>query len=376
MIALFQAVQQDVAKTTEKTLTALVDLWCRCACQRLFGSTIRPKNFKHLLAQLDLFRYLKATHAAPKLYEIGWEALVRDHPDWTWFVDKGDLDAVLTRAFASDKADERHTIALKKGLLPRFTNAQGMTFIYHPGGEFMMGSFPDEVGRTEDETVVEMSIASGYYLMQTEVTQAQWQAVTTQNAASFDGCGPDCPVETVSWYQAQSFIKRLNGSDLPQADLLPAAFQRRWRETIEQKPWHVFTDELDLSLNRAGRGNFLYRLPTEAQWEFACRSGRQTMFGFGGELWRLPEYAWYNENAPRSPQPVATKRANGSGYYDLHGNVWEWCLGGQGQLKAVRGGSWYYDGLAARCANRYYVKPTDANYNVGLRLAAVPVPAR
>ena len=372
--ALFQKVQQDVTKATK---AALEPWWIYGidALTHRFQFNDSAQKFNHLLTQLDLFHYLKSTKAPLTLFEIGWEALVRDHPDWTWFVKKGDLDAVLKRALANDTTGERHTIALKKGLLPRFTNMQGMTFIYHPGGDFFMGSFPDEAGHKEDEAVVEKSIPSGYYLMQTEVTQAQWQKVMGENPTSFDGCGPDCPVETISWYDAQAFIKQLNGAELPQADLLPAAFQRRWREKIEQKPWHVFDDELSQYLQRVGRGDFLYRLPTEAEWEFACRSGRQTMFGFGGELWRLPEYAWYNENAPRSPQPVATKRSNASGYYDLHGNVWEWCLDGQGRFKIVRGGSWYYGALAARCANRYYVKPTDANYNVGLRLVAVPVPA-
>jgi len=372
--ALFQAVHKDVTDTTR----AVLKPWWIFGIEAIrhpfqFNDTIR--KFHHLLAQLDLFRYLKAANASAKFLDIGWEALVRDHPAWTWFVENGDLGTVLKRAFASDTEDVLHTTALTKGLLPRFTNSHGMTFIYHPGGKFLMGSFPDEVGRTEDEAVVEKSIAKGYYLMQTEVTQAHWQAVMGENPASFDGCGPVCPAESVSWYDAKAFIKRLNGSDLPQADSLPAAFQRRRQEKIGQKPWYVFTSELDRYLKRVGRGDFRYRLPSEAEWEFACRSGRRTMFGFGGELWRLPEYAWFNENAPRSTQPVATKRSNANGFYDLHGNVWEWCLDGQDKFKAIRGGSWYYGGLAARCANRYYVKPTDANYNVGLRLVAAPAPA-
>lgn len=375
LTALFQNVQRNVATVTKNHRNP----WWIFGSEAIstpFRFNDSTQKFSHLLAQLDIFRYLEATDAAPELFDLGWEALVQDHPDWTWFVEKGDFGAVLKRALASDSADERHIIALKQGLLPRFTNDQGITFIYQPKGDFLMGSFTDEAGRTGDEAIAEKSINSGYYLMQTEVTQAQWQAVMEQNLASFDECGPDCPMETVSWYDAQVFIKRLNGSDLPEADLLPAAFQRRWREQVDQNPWHVFADELDRYLNQVGRGDFLYRLPTEVEWEFACRSGRQTWFGYGSELWRLPEYAWYNENAPKSPQPVASKRANESGLYDLHGNVWEWCMDGQGRFKTVRGGSWYYDGLAARCAKRYYLKPNEANYNVGLRLVAIPVASR
>ncbi len=375
LTALFQKIQQDVTAATENHRKPWW-IYGSGVIDTPFQFNDSSQKFTQLLAQLDIFRYLGATGAGSELLDKGWEALVRDHPDWTWFVEKGDLTTVLKRAFAGDRADERHTIALKQGRLPRFTNERGMTFIYQPSGSFMMGSFPDEAGRTQDELIAEMTINSGYYLMQTEVTQAQWQAVMEKNAASFSDCGPHCPVETVSWHDAQAFIKQLNGVDSFQTAVLPAAFQKRWREQFDQSTWHAFSSELNLYLKRVGRGDFFYRLPTEAQWEFACRSGRQTWFGFGSELWRLPEYAWYKENAPHSTQPVATKRAHKSGYYDLHGNVWEWCQDGQGQFKAVRGGSWYYDALSARCAKRYYVKPNDANYNVGLRLVAVPVPSR
>ena len=171
-----------------------------------------------------------------------------------------------------------------------------------------------------------------------------------RNPATFSDCGPACPVEDVNWDEVQKFIEALN-----------------------KRP-----------------GGLVYRLPTEAEWEMACRSkaAASTWFHFGDNEARLGDYAWVKDNSGATTHPVAAKKPNDHGLFDMHGNVWELCqdwdwaypskptVDPMGKAKAtyhvVRGGSWYYPRMEARCANRFYVLPSAGNYNVGLRLAVNP----
>ena len=132
-----------------------------------------------------------------------------------------------------------------------------------------------------------------------------------------------------------------------------------------------------------------YRLPTEAQWEYACRAKtHRGWFHFEGDIAELDDYAWFKGNAGGHPHPVALKKANLFGLHDMHGNVWEWChdYAGpyptkgvtnptgpkKGTFRIARGGSWYYPAIESRAANRLYLSPKIGNYNVGFRLVMTP----
>ena len=174
-----------------------------------------------------------------------------------------------------------------------FTNSIGMKFVTVPAGTFMMGSPADEAGRDIDETQHQVTISKPFQLQTTEVTQGQWEKVMGDNPSYFKDCGEDCPAEMVSWSAAQQFIKRLNDKE------------------------------------RTAR----YRLPTEAEWEYACRADTSTPFYTGNCI--TTDQANYNGNypMPQCPKGVFAKGTsrvgsfppNPWGLYDMHGNVSEWC---------------------------------------------------
>ncbi|MEW8437512.1 MAG: formylglycine-generating enzyme family protein, partial [Candidatus Thiodiazotropha taylori] len=209
-----------------------------------------------------------------------------------------------------------------------------------PGGSFEMGSPSSEEGRVNDEQQHRVSV-SRFKLAKTEVTQTQWQAVMGNNPSHFKGCS-DCPVEQVSWQDVQSYISKLN--------------------------------------QRTGKR---YRLPTEAEWEYACRGGRVGERYCGGE--NVDRIAWYINNSDFKTHPVGQKQPNGFGLYDMSGNVYEWTCsaydadygGGEQRcasqnsdaLRSIRGGSWNDIPLWVRSAYRFGNRPTGRNYNLGFRLA-------
>jgi formylglycine-generating enzyme required for sulfatase activity len=231
-----------------------------------------------------------------------------------------------------------------------FTNSLGMTFVLIPAGTFQMGSPPGEAGRFDDERRHQVTISRPFYLQTTQVTQGQWERVMGHNPSFFKKCGKDCPVERVSWHDAQAFIARLNHMEK--------------------------TDE--------------YTLPTEAEWEYACRAGSTTRFSFGDDAAKLGDYAWHGGNSGGTPRPVGQKKPNAWGLYDMHGNVWEWCLDWYGpypdrpvtdptgpdvgQFRVLRGGSWDFGYLDLfRCARcNYSFRPTDRYDRRGFRVARTP----
>ena len=177
---------------------------------------------------------------------------------------------------------------------PVFTNSLGQTFMLLPAGSFTMGSPEDEFGRggPEWELAHQVALTRPFYLMTTEVTQGQWRALMGANPSAFAGCGDDCPVESVSRAEVETFIALLN--------------------------------------SREGTGK--YRLPTEAEWEYACRAGTVTAFSSGGITPvsscqtdpNLEDAGWYCGNSELETHPVGRKKANPWGFFDLHGNVYEW----------------------------------------------------
>ena len=234
------------------------------------------------------------------------------------------------------------------------TNSIGMKLVLIPKGTFMMGSPESEQGRQKDETQHEVTISKDYYLGVYEVTQAQYEKVMGKNPSHFQGAivgneNADLPVDNVSWNDAVEFCKKL--SDLP-----------------EEK--------------KAGR---VYRLPTEAEWEYACRAGSKTAYSFDDEEGLLPEYGWFDRNSSNRTHTVGLLEPNAWGLYDMHGNVWEWCSDRHGDYpkgavsdptgpkegsgRVYRGGSWRIEAALCRSADRLRSVPSYRLRNFGFRLA-------
>ena len=213
-----------------------------------------------------------------------------------------------------------------------------MEFVRVPAGEFRMGSTSEESFDWE-RPVTRVRISQGFFLGKYEVTQAEWQAVMGSNPSDLDECGPDCPVENVSWEDAQEFIGKLN----------------------------------------AAVGEERYRLPTEAEWEYAARAGTS-----GDRYGNLDAIAWYEDNSGSTTHPVGQKAPNAWGLYDMLGNVWEWTQdwygdypGGSvtdprgpasGSGRVGRGGSWDIRAWACRASDRDGDSPGDRVNDLGFRL--------
>jgi formylglycine-generating enzyme required for sulfatase activity len=215
-------------------------------------------------------------------------------------------------------------------------------------GKFMMGSPDSEQGRGPKEGPQhEVTISKPFYMGVTEVTQAQYEVVMGTNPSRFQG--PMNPVEKVSREDAMAFCRKLS---------------EKTGKTV--------------------------RLPTEAEWEYACRAGTKTRYSFGDSDRTLGDYAWYKGNSEDKPHPVGRKKPNAWGLYDMHGNVWEWCAGWYGNYSGgastdpqglgsvgdiwFRGGSWDdNDTNALRCACRDFVDPVyRSGFLCGFRCASTP----
>ena len=210
-----------------------------------------------------------------------------------------------------------------------------------PPGSFMMGSPSGERDRDSDETQHRVTLTRGFWLMETEVTQELWKAVMGNNPSSFKGARR--PVEEVSWHDAVEFCRKLS--------------------RLTGKEWS---------------------LPTEAEWEYACRAGTQTAYSFGDYAGKLGDYAWYNKNSRSRTHPVGQKLANAWGLFDMHGNVYEWCADwyddyGSGAVvdptgpadvhsfRVFRGGGWLNNAGYCRSADRIGDTPGYEYDFLGLR---------
>ena len=240
-----------------------------------------------------------------------------------------------------------------------FTNNTGMEMVLIPTGEFEMGS---NGGRDTETPVHIVKITEPFYIGATEVTQAQYQAVMGTNPSAFKD-DDSRPVESVSWDDAVAFCEKLSA---------------REKQT--------------------------YRLPTEAEWEYACRADSTTAYCFGDDESRLGRYAWYYGNATRmvvsdkawrhgGTHPVAQKKPNDWGLYDMHGNIWEWCedawhdsyagapvdgsawlAGSQQWGRVLRGGAFFSYPENVRCACRHSYNPSYQASYVGFRVVSPLAP--
>jgi formylglycine-generating enzyme required for sulfatase activity len=214
----------------------------------------------------------------------------------------------------------------------------GMEFVSVKGGCYQMGS---TTGGTDEKPVHQVCL-SDFHMGKYEVTQGQWEKMMGSNPSHFKQCGPECPVEDVSWNDAQEFIKKLNSGSGKQ-----------------------------------------YRLPTEAEWEYAARSGgKDEKWAGTSDETSLGKYAWYEKNSGQTTHKAGLKKANGLGLHDMSGNVWEWCQDwysdsyyddsqkdnptgpDNGEQRVLRGGSWLYNDNDARAASRSRCDP-GSRYNYG-----------
>ncbi len=236
-------------------------------------------------------------------------------------------------------------------------NSLDMDFVLIPAGTFAMGSPPNEQHRDPDEAVHEVTLSKPFFMQTTEVTLAQWWKVMGKKFFGRRKGDPDQPVVRVSWFDCQEFIQKMNE-----------------------------------------RGEGTYRLPTEAEWEYACRAGTTTAYSWGNKA--ECSMAMYGNNPykseeciehtrsmglrPGGPAPVKSYPANPWGLYDMHGNVWEWCRdrygsypsrhltdpegADTGDRRVRRGGSWYKYGWYCRSANRNMGHSATRYDTLGFRL--------
>ncbi|MBI4662682.1 MAG: formylglycine-generating enzyme family protein [Verrucomicrobia bacterium] len=220
-------------------------------------------------------------------------------------------------------------------------------WVWIPPGSFVMGSPDSEWGRDDAEGPQHwVNFASGFWMGKYEVTQGEYLTLMGENPSHADE-GPDRPVEMVSWHDAVEYCARLTAR--------------------ERAAGHM-------------PGGCVYRLPTEAEWEYACRAGSNSAYSFGEDHATLSQYAWWAENGGPSPHPVGEKLPNDWGLYDMHGNVFEWCLdryeaypGGEirdGQeRRVVRSGAFYCPWYILRSACRLEsAMPSNVSSLIGFRV--------
>jgi formylglycine-generating enzyme required for sulfatase activity len=240
--------------------------------------------------------------------------------------------------------------------LEQTRNSIGMEFALIPSGSFMMGCSESDTECEDDEKPQhKVSITKSFYMGKYEVTQGQWKRVMRNNPSSFQNCGDNCPVESVSWNDTQQFIKKLC-------------------ELEKMNPCK-------------------YRLPTEAEWEYAARgstelTNRATIYYWGNQM--DGSYAWYSDNSDLKTHEVGTKKPNAWGLYDMIGNVWEWNEdwfdseyyknspnndpkgGNSGEYRVLRGGSWLNSAKGCRLSSRSYFNPANGILDYGFRLVLLP----
>ena len=294
---------------------------------------------------IDMKRFNGETEAKAELLETLTEK------EKEWFPDRAGVPGLPTTASAPTPL-EAHRAPMSGDALAVMEGTRagevrsfgGIEMVWCPPGEFLMGSPEDEADRNEDETQHRVTLTRGFWMAKKETTQGQWESLTGENPSYFNGV--DLPGESVSWEDVQGWLAGMN-----QRNTLPSG----WK----------------------------WDLPTEAQWEYACRAGTETAYAG-----TLDTMAWYGNNSGSKTNAVGTKKPNAWGLYEMHGNVREWCRdwyddydGGRtdptgpasGSLRVARGGSWGNGAAYCRSAYRLRLSPDYRDSLLGFRPAAVPV---
>ncbi|HUU23826.1 MAG TPA: formylglycine-generating enzyme family protein [Phycisphaerae bacterium] len=261
------------------------------------------------------------------------------------------LSAAMTMATgapptATAPATQPASAPAPKPITLKLPDGVEMKLVLIPPGKFMMGSTPSGGRSEKDERPQrEVTITRPFYLGVTEVTQRQYQAVMGANPSQVKA--PDNPVDAVSWDEANEFCKKLSAATGRKA-----------------------------------------RIPTEAEWEYACRAGTTTLWTFGSDVKDLDAYAWHSGNAGGASHPVAGKKPNPWGLYDMYGNVCEWCFDyhgsyakvpkvdptgpAEGNHRILRGGSWANPPEFCRSPNRAGAGPESKRKSLGFRVVVEP----
>ncbi len=263
--------------------------------------------------------------------------------------------AVFDAAVANGKSPRHSGFEIGRDGTVVLRNEVRLDMVWIPPGEFAMGSLAsDEDSEKWERPQTPVVITKGFWLGKTPVTQAQYRAVTGRSPSYFTDVGTDAPVEQVSWDEAMDFCQKLTMAE-----------------------------------REAGRlaAGYKYNLPTEAQWEYACRGGT-TGVRYSNDL---PRIGWYSGNSADSTHLVGLKEPNGFGLYDMIGNVWQWCLdywcpenlpgnlvtdpagvSTLGTLRVFRGGAWQFDSSYCRSAYRYFFARDGRTNFLGFRVALSP----
>jgi formylglycine-generating enzyme required for sulfatase activity len=279
----------------------------------------------------------------------------------TGAVDVNSTGAYVLTYSVSDGAgnDSNVTRTVNVGMATTHTvqGASNLQMIWVEPGAFTMGSATSEAGRHTNETEHNVTLTKGFYLGKYEVTQAQYEAVMTGNSNQLSATpsqwsnNPNRPVEKVSWDDVQIFLTRLNAAEQA-AGRLPAGWS--------------------------------YVLPTESEWEYACRAGTTTAYSWGGDI--NSSRANFDQSGLSQTRDVGQYAANPWGFFDMQGNVWEWTADwyqaayptgnpvvdptgpSSGPHRVLRGGSWLYHGTVLRSAERYERHPGNRDNTLGFRV--------
>lgn len=257
-------------------------------------------------------------------------------------------------------------------------------FVRIEPGEFKIGSPSSELGRSTDERLLDHTISYYFYLQEHPVTQAQWEDLTGNNPSRYTDCGGGCPVEKVNWWEAAAYANALSSREGLKECYVLSDCQGAIGEGMTCEDVQVDAADGDPAFCEG------YRLPTEAEWEYAARAGTDSAT-YAGELTSigcddetLPEIAWFCGNSNNTTAPVSVLLPNDWGLYDMLGNVGEWVweyydeysshtrhpTGQQSKRDRVfRGGTWEGEALFARAASRQHVNPNTRFYYLGFRLA-------
>jgi formylglycine-generating enzyme required for sulfatase activity len=345
-----------IRKLKKLRLTLLIILSVVFAARIVSAQDEEPLNFSNVETAL---RSTKATSANKNALLIEgvntrkitfWLTPENEKKLRSWGANDALIEAVRKNQLPMYPMIQKDLKTLNKPL--EIKNSTGMEFVLIPAGEFVMGFAKDEkdVRIYEGTPPHNIKIKKEFYLGKFEVTQGQWKALMGKNPSNFQDCGSECPVENIKWNEAQAFIKKLNEKN----------------------------------------DGFRYRLPSEAEWEYAARARATTKYYWGEDPDRK-NWQYYAHHTQLSPAKVGSYLPNAFGLFDMSGNVWEMCedvwrrdfanatddsspnLEGDKDRRVIKGGSWGQSFDELRTSKRNDIFVDDAKYSIGFRIAAIPI---